>query len=98
MLLASLLLVRPLIEKNALNSLFVRAWFQTTAAKRRERMAEELRYWAARLVWERVAKGEGSRESRQTYDEWLASGEPFGASERGEEEDEELEEDADEDL
>jgi hypothetical protein len=45
-----------------------------------------------------VAKGEGSRECRQTYDEWLASGEPFDASARGEEEEEELEEDMGEDL
>jgi hypothetical protein len=84
-------------EHRALDDEFLRA-LGIAEAKRRERMAEELRYWAARLVWDRVAKGEGSRESRQTYDEWLASGKPFDASARGEEADEELEEDADEDL
>jgi hypothetical protein len=31
-----------------------------------------------RVVWQRMAKTDNSREARQTYDEWLASGEPFG--------------------
>lgn len=32
---------------------------------------------ACRMVWQRMAKSTNSREARQTYDEWLASGEPF---------------------
>jgi len=33
---------------------------------------------ACRRVWERQAKAEKTREARQTYDDWLASGLPFG--------------------
>jgi len=32
---------------------------------------------ACRMVWWRLAKPGNARESRMTYDEWLASGEPF---------------------
>ncbi len=35
---------------------------------------------ATRLVWRRLSKPGNARESRQTYDEWLASGEPFDAN------------------
>lgn len=33
-----------------------------------------------RLIWQRMAKSGISRESRQTYEDWLASGEPFDAN------------------
>lgn len=40
---------------------------------------------ACRSVWKRLSKAGNARESRQSYDEWLATGAPFGA---GVEEDE----------
>jgi len=33
---------------------------------------------ACRMIWRRMAKASTTRESRQSYDEWLASGQPFG--------------------
>lgn len=41
---------------------------------------------ACRMIWARMAKSGNARESRMTYDEWLATGKPFGA---GVEDDEE---------
>ena len=32
-----------------------------------------------RVVWHRMAKTDNSREARQTYDDWQATGVPFGA-------------------
>ncbi|MBP6965486.1 MAG: Eco57I restriction-modification methylase domain-containing protein [Armatimonadetes bacterium] len=44
----------------------------------RSRLVDELEDAACRMIWRRQAKAGNTRESRQTYDEWLASGEPFG--------------------
>jgi len=40
----------------------------------------ELQQATCRMVWNRMAKSGNARESRQTYDEWLASGDPFDAN------------------
>lgn len=45
----------------------------------RRAMLCELHDTACRMVWRRLAKPGNARESRQTYDEWLATGQPFGA-------------------
>lgn len=42
--------------------------------------ADRLQQATCRLVWQRMSKSANARESRQTYDEWLASGEPFDAN------------------
>jgi len=44
----------------------------------RQNLVKELQDITCRMIWHRMAKSGNSRESRQTYDEWLASGEPFG--------------------
>ena len=49
----------------------------TDPAERADVLAE-LHDAACRRVWERQAKAEKTREARQTYDDWLASGLPFG--------------------
>jgi len=45
----------------------------------RGRAIDDLNDAVCRIVWHRMAKTGNSRESRQTYDEWLATGQPFGA-------------------
>lgn len=57
-----------------------------TELPERVQALHELHDAVCRMVWQRMSKTNNSRESRQTYDEWLASGEPFG--EVGDEDDE----------
>ncbi len=47
-------------------------------ASERTALVKELHDAVCRLIWQRMAKSGAARESRQTYDEWLASGKPFG--------------------
>ena len=44
----------------------------------RVEVLEELQDQACRMVWSRQAKAGNTREARQTYDDWIASGQPFG--------------------
>jgi methylase of polypeptide subunit release factors len=44
----------------------------------RSEVLEELQDQACRMVWSRQAKAGNTREARQTYDDWVASGQPFG--------------------
>ena len=44
----------------------------------RTALVKELQDAACRMIWNRMAKTDNARESRMTYDEWLATGEPFG--------------------
>jgi len=44
----------------------------------RVRLVAELQDITCRIVWSRMAKSGNSRESRTSYDEWLATGKPFG--------------------
>ncbi len=60
-----------------------------TNAGERQTMTDQLCDKACRMVWDRMAKSANAREARMTYDEWLASGEPFDAA---------AEEDVEEDL
>lgn len=44
----------------------------------RIRVRDELYDETCRMVWDRMAKSGTARESHMTYDEWLATGRPFG--------------------
>lgn len=73
-------------ENLALEEAFLAVLGIEPAAKRR-RMAEELLEQAARFVWNRMARTGRSREARQSYEKWRASGQPFALDLREEEED-----------
>ena len=47
-------------------------------SKERTYILKELHDELCRIVWDRMAKTQNSREDRQTYDNWFKSGEPFG--------------------
>ncbi|HEX2951996.1 MAG TPA: hypothetical protein VHV83_20880, partial [Armatimonadota bacterium] len=42
-------------------------------------LVNELHDAACRMIWSRQSKASNTRESRQTFDEWLQSGQPFGS-------------------
>lgn len=63
-------------DRNALDDAFLRT-VGFTNANERTAILGELRDTACRIVWARQAKAENTRETRQSYDEWLASGTPF---------------------
>ena len=44
----------------------------------RAEVLHELQEQACRMAWSRQAKAGNTREARQSYDEWVASGQPFG--------------------
>ena len=64
-------------DRKTLDDAFLHAVGFTDPAERADVLAE-LHDAACRRVWERQAKAEKTREARQTYDDWLASGLPFG--------------------
>lgn len=66
-------------DSRALDDAVLRALGLSNAGERQE-MADELCDKACRMVWQRMAKSANAREARMTYDEWLASGEPFDAA------------------
>jgi hypothetical protein len=55
-------------------------------AAERSEIRTELQHTTCRMIWRRLAKSANARESRMTYDEWLATGEPFGEVPEDEEE------------
>lgn len=65
-------------DRKVLDDVFLSLLGFTDSVERADVLAE-LHDAACRRVWERQAKAERTRESRQTYDDWLASGLPFGA-------------------
>ena len=64
-------------DRKALDDAFLHAVGFTDPAERADVLAK-LHDATCRRVWERQAKAEKTREARQTYDDWLASGLPFG--------------------
>jgi hypothetical protein len=61
----------------ALDDAFLEAVGFTDVAER-SALVKELHDAACRMIWKRMAKAGNARESRQTYNDWLASGKPFG--------------------
>jgi len=49
-----------------------------TNPKERIVLVKELHEVSCRMIWNRLAKTDNSREARMTYDDWKATGEPFG--------------------
>jgi hypothetical protein len=67
-------------DRVALDDVFLRAVGFEDSQERADVLAE-LHDAACRKVWERQAKAERTRESRQSFDEWRDSGLPFGVVE-----------------
>ena len=65
-------------DRLALDETFLSAAGFADLAERAE-VAHVLHDAASRMIWGRMAKSGNARESRMTYDEWRATGEPFGA-------------------
>lgn len=65
-------------DRTALDDAFLAAVGFDTAAERHKGTGE-LQDATCRIIWHRMSKTNNSREARQTYDDWLASGKPFGA-------------------
>ncbi|MGD9497365.1 MAG: hypothetical protein AB7Y46_13785, partial [Armatimonadota bacterium] len=66
-------------DRRALDDAFLAAVGFRDRAERAETLAS-MQDAACRMIWRRMAKSANTRESRQSYDEWLASGEPFDAN------------------
>lgn len=64
-------------DRHILDNAFLLAIGFDDAQERSEVLAE-LDDATCRQIWRRQAKAEGTREARQSYDNWLASGLPFG--------------------
>ncbi len=64
-------------DRKILDDVFLSLIGFNDAVERADVLAE-LYDAACRSVWERQAKAEKTREARQTYDDWIASGLPFG--------------------
>jgi hypothetical protein len=64
-------------DRVALDDAFLEAVGFTDVAER-SALVKELHDAACRMIWKRMAKAGNARESRQTYNDWLASGKPFG--------------------
>ena len=64
-------------DRIALDNAFLDAVGFSDPAERAE-VVRELHDAACRMIWNRMAKTDNARESRMTYDEWLATGKPFG--------------------
>lgn len=72
-------------DRRALDDAFLAAVGFDDTAERAE-VLSEMQDAACRMIWRRMAKSGNARESRQTYDEWLATGQPFGADVEDDEE------------
>jgi hypothetical protein len=64
-------------DRVALDDAFLEAVGFTDAVER-STLVKELHDAACRMIWKRMAKTGNARESWQSYDEWLATGQPFG--------------------
>ncbi len=64
-------------DRTALDDAFLMA-VGFEGAQVQEQVMTELHDATCRMIWHRMAKTGNSREARRSYDEWVATGEPFG--------------------
>lgn len=63
-------------DRKALDNAFLLA-LGVKDLKERDCLVSELQTAACRVIWNRLAKSDKGEESRMTFDEWLATGQPF---------------------